>query len=169
MEDIGIVRLRELEEKDAPLMLEWMHDENVASNLGKDFRHMTIEDCRNFIRESGTDDKNRHFAIEDENGEYMGTISLKNIDCGERRAEYAISCRSKAIGHGYALRATRLLFEEAYELGLRKIYLDVYDFNIRAQRMYEKAGFVRTEKPEFLTGEYDESLLWFEIELPEQL
>ena len=44
--------LRELMQKDAEYMLEWMHDSNVYAYLGKDFSSMTIEDCRRFIEES---------------------------------------------------------------------------------------------------------------------
>lgn len=161
------MRLRQLQDKDAEYMLEWMHDENVVSNLGKDFRHMTIADCRNFIRNAEADETNRHYAIVDDRDEYMGTISLKNINYDEKHAEYAISCRSRAIGHGFARAATEQLFTIAYEkFGLNLLYLDVYDFNVRAQKMYEKTGFVRTKKPDFLTEEYDDRLLWYQIILP---
>lgn len=161
------MKLRRLMDKDAELMLEWMHDENVVSNLGKDFRHMTIMDCRDFIRNAENDKTNIHYAIVDDSDEYFGTISLKNVNYDGKCAEYAISCRSKAIGHGYASAATKQLFDLAYEkFGLTMLYLDVYDFNVRAQKMYEKIGFVRVEKPSFLTGEYDDRLLWYQITLP---
>lgn len=157
------MRLRQLEEKDAGYMLEWMHDDNVASNLGKDFKHMTIEDCKKFIASSRGGNTNIHYAIVDEADEYMGTISLKNIDYLNKRAEYAISCRSKAMGKGFARKATEELFQIAHDkLNLKMLYLDVYDYNIRARKMYEKVGFVRVDKPEFLTEEYDSKLLWYE-------
>ena len=37
--------LREFKQKDAPLMLEWMHDPSVVENLQTDFGSKTIEDC----------------------------------------------------------------------------------------------------------------------------
>lgn len=158
------MRLRQLELKDAEYMLEWMHDDNVASNLGKDFKHMTIDNCKDFISSCATDKDNIHYAIVDDADEYMGTISLKNINYTDKRAEYAISCRSKAIGKGFAEKATEELFRIAHEeLMLDMLYLDVYDYNIRAQKMYEKVGFVRVEKPEFLTEEFDSRLLWYQI------
>ena len=43
------MRLRKLEEKDAPLMLEWMHDPDVVENLNKNFAAMTMDDCKRFI------------------------------------------------------------------------------------------------------------------------
>lgn len=159
--------LRELKEEDAEYMLEWMHDSNVYSYLGKDFSHMTIEDCRSFIQASVEEPGNgRNFAIVDKNDEYMGTISLKNIDFEERRAEYAISCRSKAMGKGFAKAASEELFRiAAGKLGLELIYLYVCDSNIRAQKLYEKLGFERIGKPEFIEEEMNENLLWFQKEL----
>ena len=37
--------LRGLEEKDAPLMLEWMHDETVTHDLQNNFAEKNIDDC----------------------------------------------------------------------------------------------------------------------------
>ena len=44
------MNLRKLELKDAPLMLEWMHDPDVVQNMQADFAHKTLSDCENFIR-----------------------------------------------------------------------------------------------------------------------
>lgn len=159
------MRLRELNLKDAEYMLEWMHDPNVSECLGKDFKSMTIDNCKAFIESACSDDDNRHYAIVDDNDEYMGTISLKEIDRVNKRAEYAISCRTKAIGQGFAVSATKELFRIAKdELGLSLIYLNVYKTNIRAQKMYQKVGFINIPKPEFIE-ENDDRLIWFEVHL----
>lgn len=160
------MKLRELQEKDAEYMLEWMHDKNVCSYLGKDFMHMTIENCQSFIRTAAQDDKNRHWAIVDDNDEYMGTISLKQIDQVNKRAEYAISCRSKAMGKGFSRKATARLFEIARdEFHLELIYLNVYDFNQRAQGMYRAVGFEPVPKPDFIKEETDARLEWYQKKL----
>ena len=68
--------LRRLKEKDAELMLEWMHDQDVIENMAADFMHMTIEDCLQFIKNSNEDENitlNR--AICTEQDEYLGTVS----------------------------------------------------------------------------------------------
>ena len=46
------MRLRKLELKDAPLMLEWMHDETVVKDMQADFSSKTLEDCNHFILSS---------------------------------------------------------------------------------------------------------------------
>ena len=38
------MKLRELKISDAPLMLDWMHDEDVVKDLKKDFKSMAIYD-----------------------------------------------------------------------------------------------------------------------------
>ena len=54
--------LRELKIEDAPLMLEWMHDENVISNLRGNFSKKTIDDCETFVGTS-ISESNIHLAI----------------------------------------------------------------------------------------------------------
>lgn len=159
--------LRQLKKKDAEYMLEWMHDDNVHSCLGRDFGSMTIGDCQRFIEESLQNPGNgRNFAIVDENDEYMGTISLKNIEWEEKRAEYAIACRTKAMGKGFALRASEELFQiAARELGLKLIYLYVRTSNVRAQKLYDKAGFERIPKPSFVKDVTEADLLWYQRSL----
>lgn len=158
--------LRKLELRDAEYMLEWMHDENVNSYLEKDFSAMELEDCREFIKNSFSNKLNAHYAIVDEKDEYMGTISLKNIDMENKRAEYAISCRTKAMGRGFAREATEQLCDIARDShGLALLFLNVYDYNVRAQKLYEKTGFHKVDKPEYIKETYDSRLLWYEKNL----
>ena len=136
--------LRLLRKEDAPLMLEWMHDYNVGAKLAAHFEEMKIEDCERFIEQSYSDEHNLHRAIcTEEDDEYLGTISLKNIDRRNSNAEYAVSMRTKAIGTGMATIATDGILDIAFhELGLNKVYLYVFSQNIRAVRFYKKYGFV---------------------------
>ena len=46
------------------------------------------------------------------------------------------------FGHGYGTEATRLVVDYARNVvGLHRISLDVFEFNPRARRVYEKCGF----------------------------
>ena len=85
------VHLRNLEEKDAPLMLEWMHDPSIACFFRFDAMSMTEEKCIEYIRTANRDGRSKHFAIVDESDEYLG-----NIDQEKKEAEYAISTRKKS-------------------------------------------------------------------------
>ncbi|WP_277490454.1 MULTISPECIES: GNAT family protein [unclassified Breznakia] len=134
--------LRRLKKEDAPLMLEWMHNRVNNDIFQTNFTSMKKEDVENFIEHSYSQ-TNQHFAIVEENDEYLGTISLKNIDQKNKNAEYAISIRDIAKGKGIAALATEQILKYAFnELQLDRIYLCVLNINKRANRFYEKFGFV---------------------------
>ncbi len=135
--------LRRLEEKDAPFMLEWMHDGEITTGFQRPFMQMTMGDVMDFIKRS-FDEENQNFAFVNSQDEYLGTISLKHISHVNDKAEFSIVSRRCALGTGAPRRATVELLHYAFkELGLHKVYLSVLEENIRAQKFYEKCGFVR--------------------------
>lgn len=134
------IHLRTLQEKDAAGMLEWQKEPSIMCFFRFDASSATIDTCRDYIARANREPNARHYAIADENDEYLGTISLKNID-GES-AEYAISTRKCAHGTGAAMQATKFLLEIAFrELKLSMVYLNVLAENGRANAFYRKAGF----------------------------
>lgn len=135
--------LRKLMDKDAPYMLEWMHDVDITSGFQKPFADATLDIVLKFIHNS-FDSVNQHFAYVNESDEYMGTISLKEISHMNDKAEYAVVFRRCAMGTGMAKLATEELLAYAFgELQLHKVYLSVLEENIRARKFYEKCGFKR--------------------------
>ncbi len=159
------MRLRKLSLKDAPLMYEWMRDKNVTCGLQPKFAEMTENDCRAFIERSWIEENNRHLAIVHNEDEYMGTVSLKNIDraCGE--AEFAIAVRTKAMGCGFSAFAIKEILRIGLEeMGLKRIYWCVLKENQRAIRFYEKNGYQKIENPPLGRG-YENSLYyWYQVE-----
>lgn len=161
------MKLRNLEKKDASLMLEWMHDETVVKNMQANFAAKTLQDCQAFIENSRSDKKNLHLAITDEEDNYMGTVSLKNIT--DDSAEFAITVRRSAMGKGYA----KYGMSEIIRIGLReqnlaRVYWCVSSENKRAVRFYDKNGYQRVNIRE--TGivlDYSEeqidSYIWYEV------
>ena len=141
------MKLRKLELKDAPFMLEWMHDKSVVEDLRTNFLTKTLEDCENFIRNSWNDTNNWNVAIVDDEDIYMGTVSLKNIK--EDSAEFGITVRSCAMGKGYALWAMEEAIRFGFkEKGIEKIYWCVSSDNKRAIRFYDKNSFQRVDAKE---------------------
>lgn len=137
-----MTKLRKLKQSDAPLMLEWMHDEDVVHFMKADFQHKTLGDCERFIDSSQEDTKNIHLAVVDDIDTYMGTVSLKNIDNGS--SEFAITMRKEAMGKGYAAEAMKQIIDKGFnELGLEYIYWYVRPENKRAVRFYDKNGYQR--------------------------
>jgi RimJ/RimL family protein N-acetyltransferase len=73
----------------------------------------------------------------------VGTITLRGIDRENGSAEMAITITEKADqGKGLGTDGLNCLVDYGFgELRLERIYLHVFDYNARAQRSYEKAGF----------------------------
>lgn len=137
------MKLRKLEHKDAPLMLEWMHDDSVVHDMKTDFTSKTLEDCISFINAAQDTTENLHLAIVDDNDTYMGTVSLKSIS--NIAAEFAITVRKSAMGNGFAKHAMSAIIEKGFkELDLKSIYWFVSPENVRALRFYDKNGYLRT-------------------------
>ena len=144
-----MILLRELEEKDAPLMLEWMHDPDIQKGFKKNMLGMSMDECVEFCVNSKIssvihDGDCLHFAIvDDEDDEYLGTVSLKDVDLTNNNAEFAITLRKKAQGKGIAHLATDMVLHKAFfEYGLHRVYLSVLANNAAAIRLYERCGFI---------------------------
>ena len=133
--------LRALEEKDVSRMLDWMHDFDVNKFYKNNFSEMTEENVKEFI--SSNNPCNKNFAFVDEDDNYLGTVSLKNINLVDKNAEYAIVTRKDAQGTGAAYAATLEILEYAFKkLKLHKVYLNVLGDNLRAKLFYKKVGFI---------------------------
>lgn len=136
------MKLRNLELKDAPLMLEWMHDETVVEKMRGRFAEKSIKDCESFIKNSWNKEKDIHLAIVSDEDEYMGTVSLKNIDTKNGSAEFAITVRKSAMGRGYSWFGMEEIMERAFnEYDLENVYWCVSRKNERAVRFYDKHNF----------------------------
>ena len=163
------MKLRMLEKKDAPLMLEWMHDKNVVGNLQTDFNSKNINDCLAFIEGTKIFTNNVHRAIVNEDDEYMGTVSLKNIF--NKTAEFAIAIRTCAMGKGYSSYAMKEILHMGFgELGLEYIYWCVDTNNKRAIKFYDKNNYQRVKLPisdiilEEYTHQQIQEYLWYQEE-----
>ncbi len=167
------IYLRALQPEDAAGMLEWMKDADIQKGFRLFCEEKTRNDVMAFIQGAEVvpvQGGSVHFAVADEQGEYMGTISLKNFDFAARHAEYAIVLRKKAQGKGIAVKATNELLEKAFtEFHLEKVYLNVLSDNLRAIRLYERYGFVyegEFRRHLYLRGEY-KGLRWYSLSVEE--
>ena len=160
------MNLRELKIKDAPLMLEWMHDPFVVENMQTDFASKTLDDCKNFIIAAQDTSENIHKAIVDENDIYMGTVSLKNIDA--QSAEFAITVRRCAMGKGFSKFAMTEIIQLGFEkMNLNTVYWCVSPDNKRAVRFYDKNKYQRVQSKDIKVSSYSKelvnSLLWYVV------
>jgi RimJ/RimL family protein N-acetyltransferase len=84
------------------------------------------------------------FAIRTlEDDRLLGDITLSVINWGSREAFVGIAIGERGFwGQGYGTDAMQLILRYGFvELNLQRISLTVFEFNQRALRSYEKAGF----------------------------
>jgi len=136
------MKLRKLSNIDIPFMLEWMKDTEITRQFRADFSSSTYESVQKFVESAQDFTYSRHYAITNDQNEYLGTISLKNIDTINMKAEYAIVLRKIAQGTHIAYEASKAIMDIAFnEIHLHKVYLNVLTHNERANRFYLKFGF----------------------------
>lgn len=144
-----------------------MHDDSVICGLRGNFKNKTLDDCITFINNSVNNEENIHFALVTDADEYMGTVSLKDIDRKEQNAEFAITVRKTAMGKGYSWYGMQEIIRKAFEeYGLLCVYWCVSAWNERAVKFYDKHGFCRTTDISMnIRSRYQDmnDLLWYEV------
>jgi diamine N-acetyltransferase len=140
------VYLRAAERSDIPAFVRWLNDRDTTSFLSlRAPLSVPLEEkwFERMVEEQGK--SAYHFVIcrlEDE--EPIGTIGLFNLNLTDGSAGMGISIGDKSLwGKGLGSDALLALLDFGFgELRLERIWLDVFDFNSRARRSYEKCGFV---------------------------
>ena len=141
------VQLAAVQREYLPKYVEWLNDWEVSQFLmpGMPFP-LNLDDETEWYESRRKDKDHVVFAILtlDEN-RLIGNCGLNRIDLKNRCALFGIFIGDKEyLGKGYGTDATRTMLRFAFEqMGLNRIELEVYDFNPRAARSYEKAGFRR--------------------------
>jgi len=139
------IRLRAIERDDIPTFLRWFNDPEVRQFLTMYEPMSRAKEERWFEAQLEARD-DYLFAIEAPAGDgwvHIGNCGLHKTDWKNRNATLGIAIGEKAYwGQGYGTDAVRTLLRFAFsELGLHRVELEVFDYNPRARRCYEKAGF----------------------------
>lgn len=136
------VRLRAIERGDIPRFLKWLNDPSVTRYLTMYLPISQAQEERWFDRHL-ENEGDLVFAIETEEGEHIGNVGLHSIQWKDRSAVLGIFIGERdAWGQGYGTDAVRTTLHLAFRgMGLHRVSLHVFDFNIRAIRCYEKSGF----------------------------
>jgi ribosomal-protein-alanine N-acetyltransferase len=90
------------------------------------------------------DPARRSYAIEDESGRHIGNAMYYNLREAVGEAELGITIGDRRYwGQGYGSDAVQALVKLVFrEKGVRRIFLHTLDWNVRARRCFQKAGFV---------------------------
>lgn len=117
-------------------------------------REFTLDEVQRWCATRADQSDRLDLAIESPDGEYLGDLALLDLDRDSESAAFRIALLPEATGGGLGTEATRLLLAYAFSVvGLHRVHLEVFDFNSRAIRAYQKSGFV-------LEGRLRESHQW---------
>jgi RimJ/RimL family protein N-acetyltransferase len=95
-----------------------------------------------YATRNDTDDRLDLAVVDRASGACVGEAVLNQWDPGSQSCNFRILIGPAGQNRGLGTEATRLVVGYGFEqLGLHRISLEVYAFNPRARRAYEKAGF----------------------------
>ena len=139
------IRLRTVEREDIPTFLRWFNDPEVRSYLLM-FEPMSKAKEERWFEARLDKDNDFLFGIEVPAGDgwqHIGNVGLHRVDWVNSNCIFGIVIGEQAFwGKGYGTKATRAALGFAFDsLNLHRVELEVFDFNPRAMRAYEKAGF----------------------------
>jgi RimJ/RimL family protein N-acetyltransferase len=142
----GQIYLRPAERDDLPRFVAWLSDARTTRTL------LLISPLSQVLEERWFEQMLEHHGVDrwhfvicrSADDRPVGVIDLHEMD--KRSGSAAIGILIGApedTGQGYGSDALRAILDFGFgELRLERIWLDVYDFNERARRVYERVGFV---------------------------
>lgn len=140
--------MRPLTETDATeTYASWLRDTEVNKFLAT--KHATVESQREFIALKNAQKNAELFGIFlREDTRHIGTIKLEPIDLIAKKATIGIMIGDKREwGKGLAAEAMQLVIAHCFnDLSLTELELGVLAQNRSALRVYEKLGFVETDR-----------------------
>ncbi|MEA3318522.1 MAG: GNAT family N-acetyltransferase [Bacillota bacterium] len=114
--------------------------------------------------EKGWDGHNFRLAIQNSNGELVGSISTNNCDTQNGTFNYGVSIFREHWKKGYASDAIRIVLRYFFgELRYQKVNAHVYAFNEGSIQLHERLGFVeegRLRSMVYTDGKYHDVLLF---------
>lgn len=148
-----LVTLRPFSTDDVPAMVEILADPEVGRLTGSHHSTADLEAARHrgvtddllaWYGSRATVDQRLDLAVVDNaSGAVVGEVVINDVDPGNASAGFRTLLGPAGRGRGLGTEATRMVVDHAFvRCGLHRISLEVYAFNPRARRVYEKVGFV---------------------------
>lgn len=158
------VYLRPINVEDTELYYNTLFHQEVRRLTGTQ-RSFTKEQIARYIEGKGQDSSSLLLLIAlQEDDRVIGDIALQDMDSLNRSANIRIAINEQGDqGKGYGTEALVLMLDYGFGIcNLHRIELNVFDFNEKAIRCYEKVGFKREGVQRdalFYNHQYHDSIL----------
>ncbi len=145
--------------EDVEKYTKWMNDFEATDYIGQSTNIYTIEKERKFLENCSEKEDVTLGIVKLDNDKLIGNCGLHGINTVARNATLGIFIGEKEErSKGYGVEVIKLLLDYGFNyLNLHEINLDVYSFNERAIRCYEKVGFKeygRRRECVYVNGKY---------------
>ena len=160
------VKLRAYKKEDVPLACEYINDPEVSLMLSPliPFPYKLEDEYKWYDSLGMGRDGKYNFAVERvSDGLYIGGCGINDVDWKNSVATVGIFICAKECGKGYGTQAMGLLIDFIFsQMNIHKIKLNVFSFNHRAIKSYEKLGFKKEgvlRQEIFRNGEYFDEIV----------
>lgn len=135
--------VREFERADVDRWMAWpRHRDPLFDSYNAPMMSVRQRDL--YYQERTHSPDSRQYSVDDLSGEFIGRISIREIDWRLGASVLGISFHPQRLGKGYGTDALWSFLTFYFgPLNMNVLFLDVAAFNRRAYRVYEKCGFAR--------------------------
>jgi RimJ/RimL family protein N-acetyltransferase len=163
------VRFRPIEREDLPRLVAWLADPETRQQMAHHLPLSQVQEERWFeeMLQLPADEQPMGMDVEGDDGEWqpVGVASFSGIDWRNRAVELKILIGAAAgREQAVSIDGVATLVRHAFEtLNLNRVWLRVYEDNLRAQRAYEKAGFFlegHLRQADYRDGRYRDVLIY---------
>ena len=133
--------IRPLELKDVFEMRNWgYHEDPLLEDYN--FPEMKDKEIKKWYKYKTDSFFNRYYAVLNENNRLIGYLGIKSIKFIRRESTLGIVFDPNYVSKGYGTEALREFLDYYFnQMNMKKMYLEVAEFNKRAFKLYEKMGF----------------------------
>jgi len=136
--------LRDICDSDIESMTAWRTNPEITKYFFNP-RQVSLEEQRRWVRalRTRTDELLFIIALSGSSDRPLGTVGFKRIDSENMRAEFGrFLLEPSSRGKGFGSEALFLSLRYAFsDLNLRRLYLEVFEWNASARSLYESFGF----------------------------
>lgn len=133
--------IKKLEIEDVFHMRDWGFHKNPLLE-DYNFPHMTDKEIEKWYGIKTHSFRDKYYGIRDENSKLIGYMGIKNIKLIKRESTLGIVFDPNKMDKGYGTETLSVFLNYYFtEMNMKRMYLEVAEFNTRAKRVYEKMGF----------------------------
>ncbi|MDI6787718.1 MAG: UDP-4-amino-4,6-dideoxy-N-acetyl-beta-L-altrosamine N-acetyltransferase [Planctomycetota bacterium] len=158
------IRLRAVEEKDLPKIVEWRNKPEIYQYF-YEYEPLSNAQQKIWFEKFLKNESEKYFIIETTAGKAIGTVGLTHIDWRNRKCEWGrfLIGEKKHQGKGYGKEAVALILKYVFEhLNMHKLYCDLFASNQKVISLYKSSGFEiegTLRKHVFKNGDYQDVVM----------